>query len=207
MRQGGGTDALRPEARLYWLLWSTCHDNYETHTPYSITTSRTSGTHWPHRVRVDELGSPTNTLDCSHDILGSHRHCECMSSTEFRHFSIDAALVQYAIYMATVDYMIAAYGPYSASATGGNAFARDFLAGVAAMYSTPCTPISSFPLARSTLTYMTTSLREHWASIRVGMANDHFGYHWSIGCDTCVRFLLERTGNPGKVQVCVDAGE
>lgn len=22
MRKGGGTDALRPEARLYWLLWS-----------------------------------------------------------------------------------------------------------------------------------------------------------------------------------------
>lgn len=39
--------------------------------------------------------------------------------------------------MATIDYMIAAYGPYSASATGGNGFARDFLAGVAAMYSTP----------------------------------------------------------------------
>lgn len=39
--------------------------------------------------------------------------------------------------MATIDYMIAAYGPYSASATGGNALARDFLAGIAAMYSTP----------------------------------------------------------------------
>jgi hypothetical protein len=39
--------------------------------------------------------------------------------------------------MATIDYMIASYGPYSASATGGNALARDFLAGVAAMYSTP----------------------------------------------------------------------
>lgn len=33
--------------------------------------------------------------------------------------------------------MVAAYGPYSASATGGNALARDFLAGVAALYSTP----------------------------------------------------------------------
>ena len=33
--------------------------------------------------------------------------------------------------------MIAAYGPYSASATGGNAFARDFLAGISAMYATP----------------------------------------------------------------------
>ena len=39
--------------------------------------------------------------------------------------------------MATVDYMIAAYGPYSASATGGNGFARDFLAGIAAWYATP----------------------------------------------------------------------
>lgn len=33
--------------------------------------------------------------------------------------------------------MVASYGPYSASATGGNGFARDFLAGIAAMYSTP----------------------------------------------------------------------
>lgn len=44
---------------------------------------------------------------------------------------------QFSIYMATVDYMIASYGPYAASATGGNGFARDFLAGVAAMYSAP----------------------------------------------------------------------
>jgi hypothetical protein len=32
--------------------------------------------------------------------------------------------------------MVAAYGPYSASATGGNGFCRDFLAGLAALYST-----------------------------------------------------------------------
>jgi hypothetical protein len=30
----------------------------------------------------------------------------------------------------TFDLKVAAYGPYSASATGGNGFARDFLAGV-----------------------------------------------------------------------------
>ena len=47
------------------------------------------------------------------------------------------AMANYGIYMATIDYMIASYGPYSASATGGNGFARDFLAGIAAMYSTP----------------------------------------------------------------------
>jgi len=39
--------------------------------------------------------------------------------------------------MATVDYMVAAYGEYSASATGGNALARDVLAGAAAMYAAP----------------------------------------------------------------------
>ncbi len=47
--------------------------------------------------------------------------------------------------MATIDYMIASYGAYSASATGGNGFSRDFLAGIAAMYSTPSqSPIYRF---------------------------------------------------------------
>jgi hypothetical protein len=44
---------------------------------------------------------------------------------------------QYAIYQSSIDYTVAAYGPYAASATGGNDFARDFLAGIAALYSTP----------------------------------------------------------------------
>ena len=52
-------------------------------------------------------------------------------------FSMLVGVANYAIYMATIDYMIASYGPYSASATGGNGFSRDFLAGIAAMYSTP----------------------------------------------------------------------
>ncbi|KAG5302329.1 multidrug transporter [Histoplasma ohiense] len=52
-------------------------------------------------------------------------------------FSLLIAVANYCIYMATIDYMVASYGPYSASATGGNALARDFLAGIAAMYSTP----------------------------------------------------------------------
>lgn len=47
------------------------------------------------------------------------------------------SMIKYAIYMATIDYMIASYGPYAAYATGGNGFARDFLAGIAAMYSMP----------------------------------------------------------------------
>ncbi|KAJ5670821.1 uncharacterized protein N7477_006184 [Penicillium maclennaniae] len=52
-------------------------------------------------------------------------------------FSALIAIANFSIYMATIDYMIAAYGPYAASATGGNGFARDFLAGIAAMYSVP----------------------------------------------------------------------
>jgi len=51
---------------------------------------------------------------------------------------IFAALVgwaNFAIYYATIDYMVAAYGPYAASATGGNGFARDVLAGFAAFYA------------------------------------------------------------------------
>lgn len=47
------------------------------------------------------------------------------------------AIANYSIYMSTIDYMIAAYGPYSASATGGNGFARDFLAGISILYAIP----------------------------------------------------------------------
>ncbi|KAJ6160420.1 hypothetical protein N7470_003816 [Penicillium chermesinum] len=52
-------------------------------------------------------------------------------------FSCMVGIANYAIYLSSVDYMIAAYGVYSASACGGNAFARDLLAGVSAMYATP----------------------------------------------------------------------
>ncbi|KAJ5600898.1 hypothetical protein N7450_001965, partial [Penicillium hetheringtonii] len=52
-------------------------------------------------------------------------------------FSTMVGIANYAIYLSSVDYMIAAYGPYSASACGGNAFARDLLAGISAMYATP----------------------------------------------------------------------
>lgn len=48
--------------------------------------------------------------------------------------------------MATVDYMVRAYGEYSASATGGNALARDVLAGFAALYSAPRKFDRRFPL-------------------------------------------------------------
>lgn len=39
-------------------------------------------------------------------------------------------IANYSVYMGTIDYLVAAYGQYAASATGGNGFARDFLAGI-----------------------------------------------------------------------------
>lgn len=33
--------------------------------------------------------------------------------------------------------MVATYGVYAASATGGNALARDFIAGISALYAAP----------------------------------------------------------------------
>jgi hypothetical protein len=67
-------------------------------------------------------------------------------------------IANYAIYMATIDYMICAYGPYSASATGGNGWARDFLAGVLTLPATPFyqnIPNSSHP---HHLAYASTTL-------------------------------------------------
>ncbi|KAF2007186.1 hypothetical protein P154DRAFT_569077 [Amniculicola lignicola CBS 123094] len=52
-------------------------------------------------------------------------------------FSVLIGMANYAIYFATIDYMVAAYGEYAASATGGNGFMRDFLAGMCALYTGP----------------------------------------------------------------------
>lgn len=52
-------------------------------------------------------------------------------------FSAIVGIANYSIYMATIDYMVCAYGPYSASATGGNGWSRDFLAGVLTIPATP----------------------------------------------------------------------
>jgi MFS family permease len=52
-------------------------------------------------------------------------------------FSALVGIANYSIYMATIDYMVCAYGPYSASATGGNGFSRDILAGILTIPATP----------------------------------------------------------------------
>lgn len=53
-------------------------------------------------------------------------------------FAILIGCANMAIYYATIDYMVAAYGgKYSASATGGNGFSRDVLAGICSFYTGP----------------------------------------------------------------------
>ncbi|KAI1501381.1 major facilitator superfamily domain-containing protein [Biscogniauxia marginata] len=46
-------------------------------------------------------------------------------------------IANFAIYMATINYVLRAYGPYAASATGGNGWARDFLAGLLTPFAVP----------------------------------------------------------------------
>lgn len=52
-------------------------------------------------------------------------------------FSAMIGIANFSIFMGTIDYMICAYGPYSASAAGGNGWSRDFLAGVLTVPATP----------------------------------------------------------------------
>jgi hypothetical protein len=116
--------------------------------------------------------------------------------------------LQFAIYMATIDYMIASYGPYSASATGGNALARDFLAGVAAMYSVPCRPSPSprLPLCGACGQCIITvtdypSLRVHWHQIQARMAHHHPCMPCLLGHDAHLHLLLAGPANPKTIQV------
>ena len=69
-------------------------------------------------------------------------------------FAAIVGIANYSIYMATIDYMVCAYGPYSASATGGNGWSRDFLAGVLTVPATPffTSKASSSPLNTNTNT-------------------------------------------------------
>jgi MFS family permease len=78
--------------------------------------------------------------------------------------SLVIGIANFAIYQATIDYMVAAYGSeYSASATGGNGFARDFLAGVLTWAAIPfyegLEPLwPDFPLAVPTSVLAVVSL-------------------------------------------------
>lgn len=53
-------------------------------------------------------------------------------------FAVLIGAANMAIYYTTIDYMVASYGrKYAASATGGNGFSRDLLAGLCALYTGP----------------------------------------------------------------------
>lgn len=53
-------------------------------------------------------------------------------------FAVFIGWANMGVYFATIDYMVAAYGgKYSASATGGNGFSRDILAGLCSFYTGP----------------------------------------------------------------------
>ncbi|KAF2703844.1 multidrug transporter [Pleomassaria siparia CBS 279.74] len=73
-------------------------------------------------------------------------------------FSAIIGIANYSIYMATIDYMICAYGPYSASATGGNGWSRDFLAGVLTLPATPFYQNIPNSSSRNHLAYASTIL-------------------------------------------------
>jgi len=77
-------------------------------------------------------------------------------------FSAIVGIANYSIYMTTIDYMVCAYGPYSASATGGNGFSRDLLAGVLTIPATPffTSMFLSFLLHR--LSTILTIIIRHW---------------------------------------------
>ena len=119
--------------------------------------SRDTRTLW---LCLDKFGPSSRPLDCPAHLLFYDWYCQCKFKGKQIHPRLHHQLKrssssQYSIYMATIDYMIASYGPFSASATGGNALARDFLAGVAAMYATPF--YSNLPKPY-TLEYPTTIL-------------------------------------------------
>ena len=67
--------SLQPEARLYWLLFSTYSplivDARRRLTRFPSGPSRTDRPVW---LRVDEFGSPARTLDSTYDLRSDDRH-------------------------------------------------------------------------------------------------------------------------------------
>ncbi|KAL9103666.1 MAG: hypothetical protein Q9163_001325 [Psora crenata] len=139
-------DSLQPEARLWWLLYTVAAANKDPVVPTL----------------------PLGLFGFAWTSLGPDFGIPWIAPMIF---SAIVGIANYAVYMATVDYMIASYGPYSASATGGNGFSRDFLAGIAAMYSTPFYEV--FP-GRYTLAWPTTIL----AIIGIFVAIPVYIFYW-----------------------------
>ena len=69
-------------------------------------------------------------------------------------FSVLVAIANLGIYGSTIDYLVSAYGPYSSSATGGNAFMRNGLAGIATMYANPMYTNMGYQWASTLLAFL-----------------------------------------------------
>lgn len=80
-------------------------------------------------------------------------------------FSAIVGIANYSIYMATIDYMVCAYGPYSASATGGNGWSRDFLAGVLTIPATPFFTSEFVPLTTFNKLKADETVHRHWRKV------------------------------------------
>lgn len=80
------------------------------------------------------MGMPIGLLGWGFCSLGPEHNIPWIAAIIF---VVMIGIANYAIYLHTIDYLVAAYGPFAASATGGNGFCRDFLAGLAALYTVP----------------------------------------------------------------------
>lgn len=115
------TGAMIPERRLKWLLWTAPLE------PIGMSIL----------LIIQEVINTNNTylgLFCFAWTTQGPQVCHWIVPMIFAAF---IGIANYTIYFSSVDYMVASYGVYAASATGGNAWARDFFAGISAMYAAP----------------------------------------------------------------------
>jgi MFS family permease len=117
-------------------------------------------------------------------------------------FAAIVGIANYSIYMATIDYMICAYGPYSASATGGNGWSRDFLAGVLTIPATPF--FTSEPNSPLQTKHSTDPHLRHWRAASC-ISFHHSGLHLLRPRHRSLRYLLERTSAPETLAICSTA--
>jgi hypothetical protein len=117
-------------------------------------------------------------------------------------------IANYAIYMATIDYMICAYGPYSASATGGNGWSRDFLAGVLTLPAVPFYESEFIPL--TAFVHLTDNNHRHrerriWEQAPCVCINHSVLHRCALGVRR-VRYLLERSQSTRAISLCSAIG-
>ena len=97
-------------------------------------------THRSIRIRIYVLWAQQRySLHRTYAVQRSGRHCEVSATFSIHRSPADRSCQSYSVYQSSIDYTVAAYGVYAASATGGNDFMRDFLSGIAALYSVPRT--------------------------------------------------------------------